>query len=490
MKIIAMYLPQFHRIPENDEWWGEGFTEWTAVKNAASLFEGHLQPKKPLNQNYYNLMNRSTMEWQAGLMEKYGVDGLCFYHYWFKDGRRILEKPAEKLLEWKDINIPYCFCWANETWARSWSGLSGINVWADKYEKKSDKTILLEQKYGSQNDWIDHFEYLLQFFRDDRYLKVDGRPIIMLYKCSIISRLPAMIDCWRKLAKQNGFPDLFVIGGNSARVPYGVLDRRIMKEPQTDSHKVECKKINGVEVKEYDDFWDRILSADESDPNMLFSCFVNYDDTPRRAEKGYVVRGGNPKKFEHYLYELLIKNHRKGNSLTFVNAWNEWGEGMYLEPDEQYGYAYLESISNAKHQFESTSIIVENTHKLNKKVNNSKDTIYLHLLSKWMRLRERGVKLSEYFICNGFSNIAIYGYGVFAEHLIEELKCSGITVKYVIDKNLVDAFIPTYRPGIDCSDVDAVIVCSFYYFEEIYSNLKQNCCAEILSIENIINELG
>ena len=175
MKILAKYLPQFHRTRENDAWWGEGFTEWTAVKKAAPLFEGHDQPRVPKDENYYDLLQKETMLWQASLMEKYGIDGMCIYHYWFKDGRQVLEKPAENLLRWKEVPMPFCFCWANETWARSWSKIQNKNHWSDIYEQKKSNGssgILLDQKYGREPEWKAHFEYLLPFFRDERYIKV------------------------------------------------------------------------------------------------------------------------------------------------------------------------------------------------------------------------------------------------------------------------------------------------------------------------------
>ena len=133
MKVIAMYLPQFHKVKENDEWWGDGFTDWVSARQAVPLFDDHYQPHIPQNRNYYDLTDKKTILWQAELMKKYGVDGVCMYHYWFKDGRKILEKPAENLLQWKDVNMPYCFCWANETWARSWSNIKG-NVWSNLSE--------------------------------------------------------------------------------------------------------------------------------------------------------------------------------------------------------------------------------------------------------------------------------------------------------------------------------------------------------------------
>ena len=211
-KIIVRYLPQFHRTKENDEWWGEGFTEWTTVRKGKSLYNGHLQPREPLNGNYYNLLDKNTMKWQADLARKYGIDGFAFYHYWFKDGKQILERPAENLLKWKDIDMPFCFCWANETWSRTWSNLMNGNVWAGEFEQKSecnDNGILLDQKYGLSGAWIDHIKYLIPFFQDKRYIKHNGKPVFMIYHPEEMHCLPDMeqlleADQWaREFTRKN-----------------------------------------------------------------------------------------------------------------------------------------------------------------------------------------------------------------------------------------------------------------------------------------------
>ena len=176
MKTIAMYLPQFYRTPENDEWWGDGFTDWTAMSKAKPLFKGHKQPKFPLHNYQYDLLKKETLLWQEKLMKQYHVYGLCFYHYWFKNGRKVLEKPAENLLKWKDIEIPFCFSWANESWGRSWSNLANTNIWASNFETHKEHIgngILLEQDYGEKEEWIEHFNYLLPFFEDERWVKPD-----------------------------------------------------------------------------------------------------------------------------------------------------------------------------------------------------------------------------------------------------------------------------------------------------------------------------
>ena len=189
-KIIALYLPQFHAIPENDKWWGKGFTEWTSVKKAIPLLKNHHQPREPLKGNYYNLLDPEVRQWQADLAQKYGIYGFCYYHYWF-NGKKLLEKPAEEILRLGKPSLPFCFSWANESWSRTW------------YSSK--KEVLLKQEYGAEKEWESHFNYLLPFFKDERYIKVDNKPLFLIYKPSLILELDRMISFWEKLAIKEGF---------------------------------------------------------------------------------------------------------------------------------------------------------------------------------------------------------------------------------------------------------------------------------------------
>ena len=195
-KIIAFYLPQYHTIPENDKWWGEGFTEWTNTRKAKPLFKGHQQPKTPLNDNYYCLLDKETQEWQAELAQENGVYGFCYYHYWF-NGKMLLEKPMEIMLKNENITLPFCISWANEPWARTWDG--------------KDKEVLMPQSYGDEKEWKKHFDYLLQFFKDKRYIKIDNKPIFLIYRTSSIPNCEKMVDYWNNLCKENGFEGLYLI---------------------------------------------------------------------------------------------------------------------------------------------------------------------------------------------------------------------------------------------------------------------------------------
>ena len=329
-KIIAYYLPQFHEIEENNRAWGKGFTEWDNVKKAVPLFEGHNQPREPLNDNYYNLLDIDTIQWQVNLAKKYGIYGFCFYHYWFRDGKHVLEKPAELLLGHKEVDIQFCFSWANEPWTKTWHGAAG------------EKEVLIEQRYGKEEQWKEHFEYLLPFFKDRRYVKIDNKPVMLIYQINKIGCFNKMIDCWNLLAEKSGFSGVYIVDmltsdGKIAR------NKRVSASVDFEPGKSKRKKMiedECLNIQDYDEACQRTLSQEHSE-NEWRCMFVNYDDTPRRHEKGIVYQGSTPQKFGKYLQATLVKSKNEKSRYVFINAWNEWGEGNYLEPDKKYGYEYL-----------------------------------------------------------------------------------------------------------------------------------------------------
>lgn len=377
MKIVALYLPQFHCIPENDKWWGKGFTEWVNVKKAKPLFEGHVQPKVPLNRNYYDLSDVEVMRWQAKIAKEHGVYGFCFYHYWF-GGKLLLEKPVEQFFK-SDIDLHYCISWANEHWTNQWV--------------KSDFTVLMEQKYGGKNEWKEHFDYLLQFFKDPRYIKIDNRPVMTIYRPEIIDCRTEMIDYWNELAKENGFDGLCMVFQSSnylVRQPNfdlsmfdycgsyqpGLAFTKLRQEKQHFSYLRDKKQavLNFLEKHfrfdpgslnlnliyrkiakkqsvlkfDYDEVWNRVLNDPDIFKNIIPCAFTNWDNTSRHGMRGSVIIGGTPEKFENYLKQLILKAKKKYETdLMFIFAWNEWAEGGYLEPDEENGFGYLEAIKKA-----------------------------------------------------------------------------------------------------------------------------------------------
>ena len=374
MKVIAFYLPQYHNIPENDQWWGDGFTEWVNVKKAKPLYEGHIQPKIPLNQNYYNLLDDDVKIWQAELAKKYGIYGFCYYHYWF-NGKLLLEKPMEQMLRNSKIDIPFCICWANEAWTKAW-----VN----------SKKVQIPQHYGNKAEWKEHFEYLLPFMKDERYIKCDGKPLFIIYKPELIECKNEMLSYFRTLAKEAGFPDLTIAyqHGNMdfyyqnkddsqfdydieyqptyARFDYqnGVVHRSELRAKLKGVYQRALlwagRKI-GVELKpgmysqktsvrmfDYDVTWDLILNKKPVDEKRIPGAFPMWDNTPRHGINGQVFTGATPEKFKKYMSALIrkTKNEYKKN-MIFINAWNEWAEGAYLEPDEENKYGYLEALKAA-----------------------------------------------------------------------------------------------------------------------------------------------
>ncbi|MHC3587555.1 glycosyltransferase WbsX family protein [Streptococcus suis] len=373
MRPIAFYLPQFHAIPENDEWWGEGFTEWTNMKAATPLFDGHLQPRIPLDNNYYNLLDEKTMEWQVELAKKYGLYGFCFYHYWF-NGHMLLEKPMEMMLNNPNINFPYMICWANEPWTNAWK--------ADGNEK-----TLIAQHYGREKEWKQHFEYLLQFFKDKNYIVENNKPMLLIYRPEIIECLNEMLDYWNELAIEAGFSG---IDFAYQQVSYYLLDNkdesrfkyRVEYQPGYARYDVQKQsaglsqyllpiktKIRNIvygfdkkaktnlsskltrqklSFEDYDELCQSIINRKADDEKSVAGMFVDWDNTPRRGDRGRVCLGSIPEKFQHYMIEQIKNvNDNYQNDMLFIFAWNEWAEGGYLEPDERNKYGYLEALKAA-----------------------------------------------------------------------------------------------------------------------------------------------
>ena len=374
MKIIAFYLPQFHNIPENDEWWGDGFTEWTNVKAATPIYEGHHQPKVPLNKNYYDLLNDDVKIWQANIAKENGIYGFCYYHYWF-NGKMLLEKPMEQMLKNPKIDIPFCVCWANEPWTKNW-----VN---------QEKVVLIPQKYGDKKEWKEHFDYFLPFFKDPRYMKENNCPIFIIYRPAVMSCVSEMMEYWKELAIQAGFNglklmcvtnDLYVDDTDT----YKCFDNIIEWQPHTaksakrvssNRFVADLKKfrrnifkkaevLTGIDFydwdifakgkrkkrqfQNYDEVWNGIVNLNPISKRSIPGAFVRWDNSPRFHERATIIKGETPEKFYKYMKRQILhaKNEYKVDKI-FMYAWNEWAEGGYLEPDEEYGYDYLKAIKRA-----------------------------------------------------------------------------------------------------------------------------------------------
>ena len=344
MRIFAFFLPQFHEIPENNIWHGNGFTEWTHVKAARPLYKGHQQPKHPKNDNYYNLLNKETVLEQTKLAADYKVDGFIYYHYWF-NGKLLMEKPAENLLKWKDIPQKFFFCWANHSFEKKWDG---------------SNQMLQDQTYGGPEDWRRHFEYLLPFFRDQRYEKVDNKPVFMLY-VPHFSEKKEMFHCFNRWCKDSGFKGLFLINvykcaineiplgqGNSfVQMPSAGLAEYSAQNPlkfRIDVMRQKILKGLGINNKirynfpSADKMVRSLMKSVLHRKDLFYGLFFEWDNTPRYGKAGSVIEPLSKDVFFEYMDML------KDEKYIFVNAWNEWAEGMMLEPTEEEEYKYLDWI--------------------------------------------------------------------------------------------------------------------------------------------------
>jgi len=341
IKPIAFYLPQFHRVKENDEWWGRGFTEWTNVAKGKPNFSGHYQPHVPKDMGFYDLKDVENMRDQAELARAHGIYGFCFYYYRFKDGRRILEKPLNNYVK-SDIDFPFCYCWANENWTKTWDGL--------------DKEILLEQNHGGEDDVL-FIKELLETFKDDRYIKVDGKPMVVVYRADLLVNPIELTNKWRQLAKEQGFPDLHLCAVQF----YGIDDPAVFgfdAAVEFPPHKFigpENRPDNPVEITN-PEFRGGIVDFKKVIGQSLKKCVTDYkcyrgivpswDNTARRQDTGHILINSSPKLYKFwlsYLADYTKENFAENEQFVFINAWNEWAEGAHLEPDLKYGSAYLEA---------------------------------------------------------------------------------------------------------------------------------------------------
>jgi hypothetical protein len=345
-RAIAFYLPQYHPIPENDEWWGPGFTEWTNTAKAGPLFRGHYQPHVPADLGFYDLRQPEARAAQAQMARTYGVEAFCYYHYWFGNGRRLLERPFEEVLRSGHPDFPFCLCWANETWTGVWHGLSN--------------RILVKQEYPGIDDATKHFETLLPAFRDTRYLTVDGKPLFLVYSPTELPDAKAFTDLWRRLAHRAGLPGLYLVGianepwrpepnGFDGATTHNVhLARRCDGNTWSSRVRFHSRRILGRPrlLFSYEEAIKHFV-LEECRKTNVYPCVIpNWDNTPRSGLRGLVLHGSTPELFRKHFRETLLQIVHKPaeHRLIFIKSWNEWAEGNHLEPDLKFGRRYLEIL--------------------------------------------------------------------------------------------------------------------------------------------------
>lgn len=345
MRVIAYYLPQYHTIPENDAWWGKGFTEWTAVRNARPLFNGHQQPVEPGELGYYNLLDADIRERQAALASEAGIEGFCYWHYWFK-GKQLLEKPLQEVMASGKPDFPFCIGWANESWK--------AKTWLDQ-QKVLDR-MLIEQTYSPEDDEA-HFEAILSMLRDKRYIQVDGKPLLMVYRPFDLPDGKAWTARWQQMAKSAGFNGLYLVG-------HALFANEVQKIIELGFDAVNIVALGDVKrsvrlailhlptmvkyllgrsplVYNYRQairlFNRSIMSREDVVPTIL----PNWDHSPRSGKRAFILHNSTPEGFKEHVEAIKRIVKKKQNQVVMLKSWNEWGEGNYIEPDARWNRSYL-----------------------------------------------------------------------------------------------------------------------------------------------------
>ena len=349
VRFIAFYLPQFHPIPENDKWWGKGFTEWTHVKRARPLFKGHYQPRQPGELGYYDLLDSEVRKKQARFAKKYGIEGFCYWHYWFGGGKRLLERPFQEVLKSGEPDFPFCLAWANDSWTGIWHGCPD--------------RVLIKQTYPGMQDYKKHFYSALSAFQDSRYLKVNGKPIFLVYKPDQIPDSVQFIRLWRNLAQREGLKGIYFIAifvnrpvWDPKKLGYdaftitnlGKIARfggKRAKKPRRNGGLLDMPRHIYLYKNAVKYFIENLPKGAPYYPTVI----PNWDNTPRSGLDGIVLHDSRPGLFKEQVEQARnrILHRLPDERIIFIKSWNEWGEGNYLEPDQKFGLGYLEALKEA-----------------------------------------------------------------------------------------------------------------------------------------------
>lgn len=356
-RVIALYLPQFHPIPENDEWWGKGFTEWTNVGKAKPLFLGHYQPHVPADLGYYDLRVPETRIAQAEMAREHGIEGFMYWHYWFGNGKRLLERPFDEVLNSGEPDFPFALAWANESWKGFAHGLSDT------------RKVLIEQTYPGDEDYINHFNLLLPAFKDHRYIMVEGKPIFMIYKPEQLPNPTHFINLWQNLARKNGLKGIYFIAHNNNVMNKGESEAEYVERMCSYGFNSVCfVRLFEYSVKrnvfskaimkllrtlfkmplvlQYKNAIRYFSKEIDKKENVIPAIIPNWDHSPRSGRRAFLFFNSTPKLFGVHLSEVLHKVQNKPNErkLIILKSWNEWAEGNYVEPDLKYGMQFLHEL--------------------------------------------------------------------------------------------------------------------------------------------------
>ncbi|MDD5365096.1 MAG: glycoside hydrolase family 99-like domain-containing protein [Gallionellaceae bacterium] len=346
VRLVAFFLPQFHPIRENDEWWGKGFTEWTNVVRAEPLYPGHYQPHQPEELGFYDLRLRETRRQQIRLAKVHGIDAFCYHYYWFS-GTRLLHEPLDDMLADSESDMPFCLCWANENWTRRWNG--------------GDQDILIEQKYR-KDDPENFIRDIAPFLTDPRYLRVDGRPLLIVYRPQEIPDICAVAEEWRMHSRSLGIGDIHLCAaltfnnldytqfGFDSGVEFPPHNRVLLGVPYVHESINFIRPFDGSAML-YHDLANAYLEREVTGQKIFRGVFPSWDSTARGRNRALFFLNGTPGNYEFWLSKTINKVRQEQeppNRLVFINAWNEWAEGCHLEPDQRFGRAFLEATLTAK----------------------------------------------------------------------------------------------------------------------------------------------
>ena len=357
-RVIALYLPQYHPIPENDKYWGKGFTEWTNVAKAKPLFKGHYQPKLPADLGFYDLRLAEIREAQAELARSAGIEGFMYWHYWLGNNRMLLEKPFQMVLKSRTPNFPFCLGWANHSWStKTWE--------KGKFFTKDE--MIMKQLYSGENDFINHFNYVLPAFKDERYIKVDGKVLFLVYDTSV-PELKSFIEIWRRLAEENGLSGIHFVGSRIRRTSTkdGVLSLGFdaINNGIRNQWVAECAAVGSKYLKmlrsflsfnaggiilqkyQYKNIIKNLCNDEDYEENVYPSIIPGYDRAARSGRQGIIYHNNTPDLFGKHVDDVLehVRNKSPEHKIVLLRSWNEWGEGNYMEPDTKYGHAFLDEL--------------------------------------------------------------------------------------------------------------------------------------------------
>lgn len=386
VKLIAFYLPQFHPFQENDNWWGKGFTEWTNVGKALPNYVGHYQPHCPIHFGYYDLRIPEVMEEQAKLAREYGIHGFSYYFYWFS-GKILMNAPLEGMLANKKVDIPFCMTWANENWSRRWDG--------------RENDILIAQNHNDE-DSLAFIRHLIKYFKDDRYIRIQGKPVLIIYRANIIPNMASIAKLWRDEVLRHDIPGLYLIAAQSFGIrspeefdfdasvefpPHTVKSGSVAKEI-----KVTNKDYTG-NIYSYEQVAANAVVARDPNYKLYRTAMLSWDNTARKQNNSHIFHDFSLLRYKQWLSSIVNKVHSNpkytvDEKIVFVNAWNEWAEGTHLEPDQKYGYGYLQTTYDVLKEYDSPTLSKLSRAHASVKNNERAVILHLHYNELWPNIRE------------------------------------------------------------------------------------------------------